>query len=512
MARCFALALVLVVAAPSFAAELSLEMTALQKNRVQIWRLDFPAEKIEDKLEAWAQALEEAAPTLPPEEKALLTAERERLAYTKQWLEVSRSYAAAMSDLSAEAVERATKDLGSFDQAMQQYGAAHSGWFLGSGESQALNNAKFALKKLARFRAFFVKRLAAMQEIDARSKQLEDKLDDPAADAAELTTLVDEHKATCDKLNKAWADVGGSTSDLGKSVEERLKTPGACNNSALSRYTTTRRWYWPEVRVRLEATQENTLCISSGLDKPDSTCDRSTFRNQMVETGQLSARVLYQVAHPSRFVFLARDESTPKRKVKRGEAMLVYQVDNVHDTVALLTVDDQRLEVSPEAVSKTPIARAPLLNLKAADLDVYGQYRDGSSGLICSSADEAVADEPPGDLYLLKVMDPASAEYVKLSGALDKFWGCFDREMKKLDPDNRARNYDQETYNVRTGQTVKIEKYAAVLERRVCKTCGCLQMQKTRRELARAVCGPLRDAELARFQAVADRLKGRFAK
>ena len=207
--------------------------------------------------------------------------------------------------------------------------------------------------------------------------------------------------------------------------------------------------------------------------------------NRGVVIGPLVRRT-FATVHPSRLRFMNRNAG----KFVRGEPVLV-----VNEVVEADVVSISGARQSVERTYLSPTRLTPKLPVpKATDLVMQ---------------DETTEDTPPsqGDPQYMSLLDPSSKDFVTLTESSERFWKCFEPNMKKLDPDGTAWRFTAETYNVKTGQTLKVEKYEEQLRRRVCKMCGCARFNTLRRDIGRKVLAAPRAEELKKILEVMERLE-----
>jgi hypothetical protein len=221
--------------------------------------------------------------------------------------------------------------------------------------------------------------------------------------------------------------------------------------------------------------------------------------NEAVSVGS-SVLKLFATVHPSRLRFVNRNVG----KLRRGEAVVLV---NPGQFVDVVSITGERTNLEPTYVSKTRLT--PQLPVpKATDLPIQRSI-DGTMTLVGSADDEVVDDTPPTarDPGYIQLLDPSSKDFVTLTDGSERFWKCFEPNMKKLDPDGTAWRFTAETYNVRTGQTLKVEKYEEQLRRRVCKMCGCARFNTLRRDIGRKVLAAPRAEELKKALEVLKRIE-----
>ncbi len=213
-------------------------------------------------------------------------------------------------------------------------------------------------------------------------------------------------------------------------------------------------------------------------------------------------RALFETVHPSRYHYLTRDVRDEGELVaNRGEVVLIKADLVTPEKVRVVTLDNRHLEVAPTFLTDKPIKGAKLLTTKPNDFTVVREV-EGKLMVVGTSWDSIVENEPPeGEPPFLRLMDPASKDYEQFVKASDNFLACFDKTMKKLDPDGTAWKYERETYSLRTGKTLKVENYGKALQRQACNTCGCKKFNGTRVAAANKVLAPFRKELAATYAA-----------
>lgn len=230
--------------------------------------------------------------------------------------------------------------------------------------------------------------------------------------------------------------------------------------------------------------------------------------------GHVRVRELFEAVHPSRFRFLARDVREDREVVaQRGELVLLTTSEaRGAGAVSVVTLDNRHVSVPAAFLSATRIKGARLLASKPEDFVVLGKDASGKTIQLGNAWDSFVDDSAPeGEPAFLTAMDVNSKDYERFVRQSDAFLDCFEKTMKRLDPDGTAWRYDRETYNVRTGNTVKIENYGEALRRQACTSCGCRKYNAARAALASKVLAPLRKIEAATYAAVVARLEAKLA-
>ena len=227
----------------------------------------------------------------------------------------------------------------------------------------------------------------------------------------------------------------------------------------------------------------------------------------------LQVRRFFETVHPSRYRFLTRDAVVDGEVLaRRGEVVLVTTLSpETRGSVLVLTLANDWLTVAPTMISATRIKGAKLTTLRQNECVVVGPDATGKQAQLGTRWDAVVDDSPPeGEPAFLQLMDPNDKAYAPFVNANDAFLACYEKTMKRLDPDGTAWRYVRETYVVRTGETLKVEKLDEGLRRQACGTCGCRKFNAARAALAAKVLGPLQKKDLEAHAATVKRIEARL--
>lgn len=229
----------------------------------------------------------------------------------------------------------------------------------------------------------------------------------------------------------------------------------------------------------------------------------------------VDAQELFEKADASRFVFLRKEANRmgPQytfRPIHRGEAVLVSGMfDYDGPQVAVFSVDGVIAWVSADELSAVPLAGAKVMPLKAAELDLFGDddhnWLAGPSSLEADTTGFYLEEKPAW----LQWVDPPEPRTQSFIDAREKIVGCYNAALEKVDPTgDLRRNYNFVTYNVRTGETKKMESAAAKLDRDACAKCGCKKFNELKRKLATDGVTNQQKALFAKFKPAIERVNG----
>lgn len=260
------------------------------------------------------------------------------------------------------------------------------------------------------------------------------------------------------------------------------------------------------------APSEKDLARAASPSSPE-----TTFKGRALGVRTDDVPALFNLAHPSRFVFAAVDIDAARsrygqqtRTVKRGEVLLVDRTNG--DLVAAYTIDYQFIEVNSDDLSLDAPATAGLFPFGAADLPITITKPNGETELI---SNQPVTDSGmsygklPAFFSMMKADDPRKEKAV---AAREATVACYDAEMTKVDPQNKRGKFLQETYDPRTGKTQKIESMAAALDRKVCAKCKCKASNEREAKLLRELLQPLQVPRFESMKPAIDRVTTLFAK
>ncbi|MDP3157912.1 MAG: hypothetical protein Q8N23_34900 [Archangium sp.] len=245
----------------------------------------------------------------------------------------------------------------------------------------------------------------------------------------------------------------------------------------------------------------------------------ATFKGRALNSSARSddAIALFNAAHPSRFVFAGVDIDEARshygaqsRTVKRGEAMLINAISWSYITA--FTIDGQLIEVPPDDFLMEPSAKAKLFPIGAGDLPVTIVNPMGEEATI---ANEPVTDSglrfanTPTFLQLFPVDDDRKEKFI---AEREKVVGCYEKQMAKLDPDNKRAKFVQETYNAKTGQTQKLESLATVLDRKACGVCKCKAFNQKEAKLKASLLAPRQAEQMSALKPVIEKITAALKK
>lgn len=245
----------------------------------------------------------------------------------------------------------------------------------------------------------------------------------------------------------------------------------------------------------------------------------ATFKGRALNSSARSddAIALFDAAHPSRFVFAGVDIDKARshygaqsRTVKRGEAMLISGLSSSYITA--FTIDGQLIEVRPEDFLMEPSAKAEPFPLNAGDLPVTIVDAMGEQSTI---ANQPVTDSglhftrTPTFLGLLPADDERKEKFLAERA---KVVGCYEKQMAKLDPDNKRGKFVQETYDAKTGQTQKLESLAAVLDRKACGACKCKAFNAKEAALKSSLLAPRQAEQMNTLKPVIEKITAALKK
>jgi hypothetical protein len=235
------------------------------------------------------------------------------------------------------------------------------------------------------------------------------------------------------------------------------------------------------------------------------------------------AAELFKLAHPTKFVFArinfdAGTVPSPNgrsfRPIPRGEAVLVRTTDGDR-SAEIVTVDGENLRVQPRDLSVTPIPGTKVMPLLADWLAIVGP-RTAEGGVrpdrgnywdVFNADDTGFAlDETPAVFGLTAAgdqrIDTFHVEREKIST-------CYDKQMDKLDPENRRQRFDSVTYDG-AGKIAKVDSLTSKLDRKACAACGCKAFNTKKRALAKAILHPLQERAYAELQPILERVRSLF--
>jgi hypothetical protein len=245
----------------------------------------------------------------------------------------------------------------------------------------------------------------------------------------------------------------------------------------------------------------------------------ATFKGRALNSSARSddAIALFAAAHPSRFVFAGVDIDEARshygaqsRTVKRGEAMLINAVNSSYITA--FTIDGQLIEVRPEDFLMEPSARAAPFPLSAGELPVTIVDAMGETVTI---ANEPVTGSgihfttTPNFLGLFPADDERKEKFLEERA---KVVGCYEKQMAKLDPDNKRGKFVQETYDAKTGKTQKLESLATVLDRKACGVCKCKAFNEKEAALKAALLAPRQAEQMNALKPVIEKITSALKK
>lgn len=240
-------------------------------------------------------------------------------------------------------------------------------------------------------------------------------------------------------------------------------------------------------------------------------------------------RGTFAIAHPARFRFLNReiDEGEPgpvslDRPLAKGEPVLVLEVGDVSSNVTVVAVDGNRGIVRSADLSSKPLPETTPHPLRAEWLLIERERSASNS----KSMDGGVGPEYVGgywsvvgtddtgfrleDAPFLAYADDSKPAVQDFTGRRAEVVACYEAEMKRLDPDDNRRNFDQVTY--RNGKPVKVERLTTVYDRKACKKCGCKAFNDRKRKLAGEVLAPMQKQRYEELRPDIDRLNELFGR
>jgi len=229
-----------------------------------------------------------------------------------------------------------------------------------------------------------------------------------------------------------------------------------------------------------------------------------------------NAHRLFELAHPSRFLFLRRETALwyqgggAERTLRRGEAVLVTKLDRAggEEVANLVAVDGTQAYVSVDALSPMPISKAPPIALKAKDLDVWTDGHEWLGGPSAFVADDEgfYLEEKPRWLEHLSPPEPRTQQ---LFDAREKVLECYRKRIEKVDPTgDLRRRFNYVTYDTRTGEVKKMERAAVKLDRDACAACACKKFNALKAKLAVEALTPLQQRRYDELAPAITRVNG----
>lgn len=214
----------------------------------------------------------------------------------------------------------------------------------------------------------------------------------------------------------------------------------------------------------------------------------------------------------SRFVFAGREITSKESRsgalwrspLRFGEPLLPYYLYG--DEVMAQTLDGQTISVEKSMLLLSPPERGVSFpTVGELDVEVPGDAeRPQRVGPQPAKMSGAKLGKLPEALMPLASQAKGRDAFFASQSA---FAACYDAKMKSIDPDGKRFRFVQETYNKRTGGTVKMESLETVFDRRVCKKCKCGKFAKKRSKFIAGVLGPLQKAKFERLSPIMARTR-----
>ena len=226
---------------------------------------------------------------------------------------------------------------------------------------------------------------------------------------------------------------------------------------------------------------------------------------------------LFTDAHPSHFVFLRKDlAEAPRnsgeshrrfsRTLKKGEAVLTLRDTGVSgDDVTILSIDGNEGVVRSGELALAPLPGSKPMVLKAEDLNVRDEKGNVIAGPTWLTPDATgfFLDESAGWLDLLVPPEPRTQRFFD---AKEKVLGCYDKQMRKLDPSGELRrHYDVVTWG--RGGVQKVESAASNFDRKACAACNCKAFNEMKRKLMKDAIAPAQKEAFKAYEPVLEQLK-----
>jgi hypothetical protein len=184
-----------------------------------------------------------------------------------------------------------------------------------------------------------------------------------------------------------------------------------------------------------------------------------------------------------------------ERRVPAGEPLLIIENDRVRGEARVVTVDGEIASVRPNELRADWPQRGPVYTLGPEALSVSD---DSGRPLELVTERTGDIDWQPDFLRLLPAADPRRARFVEDQRRVSD---CYDREMSKLDPNNRRTHYD-----IVKGD--RVESLAHHLAERAGAACRVTAFETRRLRLQSEVLRPLQEARWTALRPVVRQLDG----
>lgn len=242
--------------------------------------------------------------------------------------------------------------------------------------------------------------------------------------------------------------------------------------------------------------------------------DRSIKARIVDISGVKDIAALFNVAHRSRFVFAAREITSAESRsgalwrspLRIGEPLLPYYLHG--DEIMATTLDGQTVSV-PETMLllSAPEKGVSFPTVKELDVQVGDDPERRLRPEVPTSEGLKLGKLPDGITELAADAKGRDAFFANQAA----FTACYDAGMKSVDPDGKRFRFVQETYDKRSGKTLKMESLERVFDRQVCKKCNCLEFSTKRSKFIADMLAPLQQARFEKLSPVMDRTRALFA-
>jgi hypothetical protein len=377
------------------------------------------------------------------------------------------------------------------------------------GAGSSAENAEASLMPQIREQADTVRREHA--ELSALATKIQNgQLPAKDIDGVELQKKVDAFTAKRTALTDAMKAANAQDGLSYKARIELTNTEAVTKMEVPGQITTTLKWF-----------AENDNGSERAAEPPESAALQAIAVRSYAGT--------FAIAHPARFRFLNRKieegEAGPvslDRPLAKGEPVLVLERGDISSNVTVVAVDGNRGIVRAADLASKPLPETtphplraewlliererPASNSKSMDGGGRPEFVGGYWSVVTTD-DTGFRLEDAPFLPYADDSTPAVQDFVSRRAEVV---ACYDAEMKRLDPDDNRRKFDQVTF--RNGKPVKVERLTTVYDKKACKKCGCKAFNERKRKLAGEVIAPMQKQRYDELRADIDRLNELFAR